>query len=690
VPRRLPPLLGESQPLILATSYDPATGAVGTQRVDLGDRHSYGTVAEVPLAEPTVGPPLQMTVDHLQPNASRLIVSGGVVDAQSSLFMDTSLRETHGPVAVDPDSAQLSCGSLRSRTMRIDSLTRSVSAWPLHEQQWQVLHRHAPPLGRTLEQPGTWFASFELAHDEQLFGLGEDFGPFTKRGTSHRLWMEEAWTNTCPARYKPVPFLWSSAGWGVIVHTTNAVGLHLGSIDHSAWTVVVDDTDRLDLVLLTGTPAEMIATYHRLTGTPRVPPRWTFGTWQGRISYRSQDEVLAVAAELRARRLPCDVIHIDTDWFEQDWACDYRFSPSRFPDPASMIAQLREQGFRTSVWQWPNALAGTGTFTDGAANGWLAQSDDGSPALQDGFVGPAGVIDFSHPAARSWMSERIAKLARLGVAAIKTDFGEGAPTTARYHALDGAAAHNGYPLLYNDTIMATLDAVTDDAVVWSRSAWAGSQRFPIHWSGDGVARFEDLPCVVRSMLSMGVSGFPFYAHDIGGFSGVPEPALLVRWTQLGVFSSHIRFHGFPPREPWEFGEEAEQLIREWLDLRYRLMPYIWHTADQASTTGLPMCRAMSLVLPGDRACRDIDDQYLFGDDLLVAPILSPTGERLVYLPDDGWVHWFTGEAHHAGWQAVQSDLSTMPLFRRAGVHIPLAEHGAQHTAEIGLYATECG
>jgi alpha-D-xyloside xylohydrolase len=396
--------------------------------------------------------------------------------------------------------------------------------------------------------------------------------------------------------------------------------------------------------------------------------------------------VLGVAAALRHRRLPADVIHIDTDWFEDDWACDYRFSTSRFPDPGGMLDSLRADGLRTSVWQWPNALVGTETFTDGSSGGWLARHGDGRPVLQDGFVGPAGVIDFSHPEARRWIAARVTDLVDLGVAAIKTDFGEGAPTAATYHAIDGAAAHNAYPLLYNAAVMDALDAVSDDAVVWSRSAWAGSQRFPIHWSGDGLARLEDMPCVVRSMLSMGVSGFPFYAHDIGGFSGVPDPALLVRWTQLGVFSSHLRFHGFPPREPWEFGDDAERLIRQWLDLRYRLMPYIWQTAEQAGTTGLPMCRAMCLAAPGDRTARDLDDQYMFGDQLLVAPILTERNERDVYLPasDDGWEQWFTGEHFGAGWHQVSAGLDTAPVFRRVGGHVALARPGAQHTGEVVL------
>ncbi len=683
VERSLRRLLGTTEAVELVTGASAGRGQ--SLLYHLSDRHAYGTTAEVPDRPPAQGPGFGYEVTHLTTQASRLrLWRGDTPPGEHSLFLDTSLRSAAGPLTIG-DYGQLQAGPLRSRIVGIESLTRSVNAWPLHEQQWQVMHRLAYPLGAACRAVGPWFVSFELGHDEQIFGLGEDFGPLGKRGTSQRLWMEEAWNNSSPSRYKPIPFLWSTAGWGLLVHTTNAVRVEIGSLDHTALTVIVDETDHLDLVCcVADSPQVMLRLYHQLTGEPRVPPRWTFGSWQGRISYRSQDEVLIAARTLRERRLPCDVMHIDTDWFATDWACDYRFAPDRFADPAAMIADLTALGFHVCLWQWPNAMEGTATFAEGRDGGWLAADDHGEPFLQPGFVEPAGIIDYSNPAAAAWIAERLRPLIEMGVAAIKTDFGEGAPTDARYHDIDGAAAHNAYPLLYNRAVMAAIDAVRDDGVVWGRSAWAGSQRFPIHWSGDGVARFADLACVVRAMLSTGMSGIPFYAHDIGGFSGVPEPNLLVRWTQLGVLSSHLRFHGFPPREPWAFGDVAETTIRTWLDLRYRLLPYLWTTAEQAVTTGLPMCRAMVLTYPDDPTSRHIDDQYLLGDDLLCAPILTERNERMVYFPDDLWVDWFTGEQMPQGWRRVTAPLHEAPLYRRAGAVIPLAQPGAQHTGETTL------
>jgi alpha-D-xyloside xylohydrolase len=689
IDRQQPRFLGRSQPVRLVTSLGDG-GSAHTVRVDPDDLLSYGTVVEALRVAPIADDAgWRAELSHLRPNASRVLIGPDHVD-RPSLFLDVTARSTTGPgvLSGDPFVIGVEGGRLRSRTFHQPALDAAPSSWPAHEQVWQVLHRFGYPVGATEPDSSgraTWFATFELDHDEELFGCGEDFGPLAKRGTTQRLWLEEAFSNTSHARYHPVPFVWSTAGWGLIVHTTTAVRFDVASRDHSALSVVVDDARALDLVVLTGdSPAEILDTYTELTGRPRRPPRWTFGSWQGRISYASQDEVLAVARELRERRLPCDVIHIDTNWFEHDWACDYRFAPSRFPDPGGMLRQLRDDGFRVSLWQWPNALVGTDTFAEGARAGWLVGGDDGGPYTQPGFVGPAGAIDWSHPGSRAWIAERLRPLLEMGVAAIKTDFGEGAPPTGRYHDLDAVEAHNAYPLLYNDAIAAAMAAVLpdDEWVLWSRSGWAGSQRFPIHWSGDGMARWQDLACVVRSMLSIGLSGVPFYAHDIGGFSGVPTPELYVRWTQLGVLSSHLRFHGFPPREPWAFGDAAEDIVRRWLDLRYRLLPYLWRTADEAATRGLPMCRAMVLAAPHDPTCRRLDDQYLLGEHLLCAPLLDDRDERLVYLPDDGWLDWWDDEPMAAGWHTVHAPLDRAPLYRRAGVDLALAPGGLQSSAEL--------
>jgi alpha-D-xyloside xylohydrolase len=394
--RQLPRFLGRSIPVDLAVSattsvrhpaIDRSTTEmiVDTIRVQPGDRAAYGTIVEVPNAPVEAGPPLRLRIDHLTAQSSRVRLGRGGFTDRTSLFLDTQRTASDGPVSIheSPLSVDLA-GRLRTRTWHIDSLERmGESTWPRHEQAWQILHRFGYPLGIAADGSCA-FATFDLAHDASVYGWGEDFGPLDKRGRSRVLWMQEAFTNNSSAHYKPIPFVWSPSGWGLIVHTTHATRIDVAASDHTAMSVVVDDADELDLVLIAGdTPADILREYAELTGAPRVPPRWSFGMWQGRISYASQAEVLDVAQQLRERRIPCDVIHIDTNWFADDWACDYRFDPARFPDPAQMLSTLREQGFRVCLWQWPNAMQGTATFDDGATQGWLVTDASGKPYVQE-------------------------------------------------------------------------------------------------------------------------------------------------------------------------------------------------------------------------------------------------------------------------------------------------------------------
>jgi alpha-D-xyloside xylohydrolase len=413
--------------------------------------------------------------------------------------------------------------------------------------------------------------------------------------------------------------------------------------------------------------------YTGITGAPAVPPKWTFGVWLSRCTYESQEEVETVAREARERAIPADVIHVDTGWFEHEWVCDWRFG-SRFPDPRAMIDRLAELGFKVTLWQWPYVGINSPAFNDLVAAGALARRRGGyTYLLAGGNTEDVAVIDYSNPDALRWIDSRLGPLFDLGVAAFKADFGEGAPPDAIYHGLPGESMHNAYPLLYNRAIWEASERARGrgNAVVWSRSAWAGSQRYPVHWSGDGVARFEDLACVLRSALSFGVSGFPFYSHDIGGWVGVPSPELFVRWAQLGLFSSHSRLHGLGPREPWLFGAEAETIFRRYADLRYRLMPYIYSEAIECGRTSLPMVRALALEYQADPNALTIDDEYLFGGSLLVAPILQESNQRMVYLPPGSWFDFWTKERLVGSrWITVEAPISTLPLFVRGGSIIP--------------------
>ncbi len=684
---------------------DPDGGvrlACATRRLHPEERDWYGTRAETILHEATVGEPATLHVDVVTERAVRLRYAPGPLGppAGSEMLVD---RAAGAPASrweqADDGSVVLSAGDLvvrvdpdplAVRVTRADGrpvwATRPVDVTELEVGQipawrWLFLNRYAYPLGAAGRDA---FLSWDLRHDERLFGLGEGFGPLDKRFAEHELWVREGFSNATPAAYKQVPFVWSTGGWGLFAHTSNRVRFDLGAREHASASLAIDDTSGIDLFVLAGDgPAELLDAYTELTGRPRVPPRWSYGFWQGRITYRSEADLDEVAGELRERRLPADVLHLDTGWFTDEWRCDWRFDPERFPDPAALCARLAEQGLRLSVWQWPYVVTGTQAFADARDAGALVVDDDGRPALLPGEWGDAGVIDLTGEAGVSWYRATLAAVLATGVSVIKADFGEGIDPTARYAGLPSSAAHNRFPLLYNRTVFEAVEEAhgPDEAVIWARSAWAGSQRYPLHWSGDGIARFADLPCVVRAMLSFGLSGFAFYAHDVGGFSGVPSPELYVRWLQLGVFSSHVRAHGTPPREPWSFGPEAEERARALLELRMRLVPYLEGEALALAPLGQPVARALVLDFPGDRTAVGIDDQYGFGRALLVAPILDATDRRAVWLPAGTWVDFWTGERVAGGrWLEVQAGLDRIPVWARGGSVVPLGPV-VQHTGE---------
>jgi alpha-D-xyloside xylohydrolase len=672
----------------------------------------YGTRVETVFTEPVPGREATVRIDACSPDVLRLRCAPGEVPAGDTPMVvgDVAPRaavRVHAEEAtVRLETASLTCivhrepfalelrdrageTILRTRPVDLEAFRRPEERWNPPEQRWLFLVRYAYPLGWTQHGDRTAaFASFELHHEEAVYGLGESFGPVDKRGTSQRLWLQETFSNSSPAAYKQCPFLLSTRGYGIFANTSNALAVNVGSRDHTATSLVVEDTTALDLFVIHGPSVrEILPRYTAITGAPALPPRWSFGLWMGRITYRSQEEVERVARELRAHRIPCDVIHIDTGWFEDDYVCDLEFSRERFPDPAGMCERLRAQGFRVCLWQWPNYNVGSPLFDAGLEAGFLARRTSGHTyTFAGGYGEDAGLVDWSNPAAVEALGPRFAALFDAGVAAIKVDYGEGAPPDAVYHDVPATAMHNRYPLLYARAIWEMTERARgpEDTVLWARAAWAGSQRYPVHWSGDGVARFEDLACVLRAALSFGLSGFPFYSHDIGGFSGLPSPELYVRWAQFGLFSSHARAHGSPPREPWAYGERAERIVRAYAELRYRLLPYLYSQAIDCCARSLPMVRPLVVEFQDDPVTHGIEDQYLLGDALLVAPVLDERTRRRVYLPPGGWFDLERRERLEGRrFIDVDAPLERLPLFAREGRVLALGEV-AQHTGDADL------
>ena len=518
---------------------------------------------------------------------------------------------------------------------------------------------------------------FSLGSSEAIYGFGETFGPLNKLGQTIDVNVEEALGAVTPRSYKSIPFWVSSGGWGAFLNHSARSTAWIGSRCVTHLQIAVDEP-WLDMFVFVGSIPTVLAAYTELTGTPQMPPDWSFGFWQSKISYSSATEALEVATRMRAEDIPFDVLHLDTFWFDRDWYCDLEFSHERFPDPGKFLAQLAEMGVKVSLWQLPYIPAGSSYFEElSAADGFVRRQDGsiydvGICYTPDWEGGTVGCIDFTNPTSCEIYRNRIAELFDLGASAIKADFGEQAPLDGVYHdGTPGHRAHNLYPLLYHQTLADITMERKGDSIMWARSAYAGSQRYPLHWGGDSSVRWDNLLANVSGGLSLGLSGFAFWSMDIGGFAGVPDDEILIRWLQAGLFLSHSRIHGFGNRELYDRGETTGT-ARRLLHLRYQLMPYLLAQARRSVARRVPLARALVVDHQHDPATWSIGDQWMLGDDLLVAPIANRAGCRRVYLPEGAWVHWFTGEAFSGPrWIEVQSPLEIFPLYQRADSIIPL-------------------
>jgi alpha-D-xyloside xylohydrolase len=525
-------------------------------------------------------------------------------------------------------------------------------------------------------------ASFTLSPDEKLFGGGESFTRLNKRGQKLVLYTYDAYSAQTPYMYKPVPFFVSSRGYGMFVHTSAPLTLDLGHSYDEANVIYLGD-DVLDLFFFFGSPKEILSEYTAITGRAPVPPLWSFGLWMGRESYYSEEEVRGVAKKLREERIPSDVIHIDTGWTEVPHRCDFEFSHSRFEDPQKMLSDLKGDGFRVSLWQLPYLNPKNELHEEASERDHVVLSTYGKPPVDD------AVIDLSDPEAVSWYQEKLAKLLRMGVGAFTADFGEAAPLTGIYHErTSNFLEHNLYPLRYNKAVADITREITGNGAIYARSAWAGSQRYPIHWGGDAEITDGAMASTLRGGLSLGLCGFSFWSHFIGGFSQKSPANLYLRWLAFGVLSSHSRCHGEPPTEPWEYGEGFTEAFRRIVELRYRLMPYIYAQAALASREGHPMVRALFFEYPEDPTSWLIEDQYLFGSDVLVAPIMEEAPDREVYLPPGSWIDYQGGRVYEgARWHSMRAGRLPVVMLARDGSAIPHADL-AQSTGGIDWHSLE--
>ena len=542
----------------------------------------------------------------------------------------------------------------------------------------QAMHSKAIPfsfLRRTNDYSRSVAASFTLFPDERIFGCGESFTSLNKKGQKLVLWAADAQSTASQQMYKPIPFFLSNRGYGMFVHTSSPCTFDFGFTQDGTKSLFVGE-DQLDLFIFIGNPSEILTEYTSVTGKSPLPPLWSFGLWMSRFSYQSQDEVKKVADNLRKYSIPCDVIHIDAGWFKKGINCDFEFSKEQFPEPKKMMKELNEKGFKTSLWQIPYFTPLNPIFNEVVDQGLYVKDGNGNVATED------AILDLSNEKTVEWYRGKLKKLFDLGASVIKADFGEAAPYKGFYASgRSGFFEHNLYPLRYNRLVGEITKEETGNHIIWARSAWAGSQRYPLHWGGDAEVSDTGMYGTLRGGLSFGLSGFTFWSHDIGGFSGAPKEELFLRWAFMGLMSSHSRVHGFPPREPWEFSETFQETFRKIVELRYRLMPYLYTQAALACSKGLPLVKALLLNYPGDPTAWLVEDQYLLGNDLLVAPLFEAgTNSRQTYLPEGEWIDYFSKQTYPGKqWHLIHAGPVPGILLVRSGSIIPHIEL-AQSTA----------
>lgn len=539
--------------------------------------------------------------------------------------------------------------------------------------------------------------SFECKADECFAGTGERFIKMDLSGHTFFLKNQDGQGVNNRRTYKNIPFYLSSRLYGTFYHTCAHSKLSLADVSTRS-VEFLSDQALLDVFLIAGDSVEEILRgYRDLTGYPSMPPLWSFGIWMSRMTYFSADEVEEICRRMRAEHYPCDVIHLDTGWFRTDWLCEWKFNEERFPDPKAFIHRLKEQGYRVSLWQLPYVAEDAEQIDEARRNDYIApltrqQASEGSNFSALDY---AGTIDFTYPAATNWYKGLLKNLLDMGVTCIKTDFGENIHMDARYKGMPPELLNNLYALLYQKAAYEVTKEVTGDGIVWARAAWAGCQRYPLHWGGDSCSSWDGMAGSLKGGLHFGLSGFAFWSHDVPGFHTLPnfmnsivDDKVYMRWTQFGVFSSHMRYHGTNKREPWHYPATAP-LVKQWWKLRYRLLPYLVEQSRKATETGYAVLRALVFEHPEDRVCWHIDDEYYFGDDFLVAPVMNSDDCRDIYLPEGDWVNFFTGERLRGGrWlYGVKVPLEEMPVFVREGAVIPIYPEDVECTDEMNLTKT---
>lgn len=538
-----------------------------------------------------------------------------------------------------------------------------------------------------------------LEPGEYVYGLGERFTPFVKNGQSVEIWNEDGGTAS-EQTYKNIPFYLTNRGYGVLVDSMGGVDFEIASekVEQVQFSV---EGERIGYYLIAGgSPKGTVERLTALSGRPALPPAWSFGLWLTTSFTTNYDEETtgSFIQGMEDREIPLHVFHFDCYWMRAYHWCDFVWDPETFPDPKGMIQRYHDRGLKICVWINPYIAQRSHLFAEGRDAGYLVKKSDGSVWQTDLWQPGMALVDFTNPDAAAWYQDRLKSLLDIGVDCFKTDFGERVPVRGIcWH--DGSAAedmHNYYTFLYNRTVFELLERERGkgDAVVFARSAVAGGQQFPVHWGGDCSATYSSMAETLRGGLSLACCGFAFWSHDISGFEQTATADIYKRWCQFGLLSSHSRLHGSSSyRVPWLFDEEACEVLKAMVELKCRLMPYLYRLAVEAHEKGLPLMRPMFFEFPDDRSCLPLDMQYMLGESLLAAPVFEESGETEYYVPEGRWYNLLTGEiVTGPGWKRGRFDYFGMPLLAAPNTVLPMGACASQpeyeYAEDVTLLVTE--
>ncbi len=523
--------------------------------------------------------------------------------------------------------------------------------------------------------------ALNLAVNEKIYGLGERFSEYVKNGQSIEMWNRDGGTGT-EQSYKNIPFYLSSKGYGLLVNDSNKVSFEVASEKVSKIQFSTPG-ESLEYLFFPGeNPKEVLKKYTAISGLPTMPPAWSFGLWLTTSFTTNYDEqtVTSFIDGMAERNLPLHTFHFDCFWMKEYEWCNFQWDDAVFPDPENMLKRLKAKGLHICVWINPYIGQKSPLYDEGLEHGYFIKTTSGDTWQWDLWQPGMAIVDFTNPAATKWYLDYLEALLDMGVDCFKTDFGERIPTenVCYFDGSDPDKMHNYYAYLYNKVVFELLERKlgTGKACLFARSASVGSQKFPVHWGGDCTSQFESMAESLRGGLSLCMSGFGFWSHDIGGFENTSTSDVYKRWLAFGLLSSHSRLHGSQSyRVPWAYDEESVDVCRHFTNLKCRLMPYMYTQAILTTKTGTPMMRSMFLEYPEDLTCRTLDLQYFLGDSLLVSPIFNDAGHSDYYIPEGTFTHLLSNETKEGcSYYSEDFDYFSLPLFVKPNTILPLGNN----------------